>query len=153
MKKLNTIAFVLLALAAAPRSLAQMHQRYPAASDATLTAQAASVGTTNIVGAAPAGIYNVCWVQQITQAATVSSSLIATIGWNNGSAKTTVLFSLNGGALQLTADVTNVLNSTGGNCILVYSAAGQPITYATTYASVGATPMQYGLFITAERLQ
>lgn len=145
------IAFLSLLIAAS--SAAQMHQRFAAAADVTLTGQAASIGTTNIVGTAPAGIYNVCWVQQVTQAATVSSSLLVTIGWNNGSSKTTTIFSLNGGVLQLSADVTNVLNSTGGNCIMIFSAAGQPITYSTTYASVGATPMQYALYVTAERLQ
>lgn len=144
--------FALLLLLSLPLS-AQMHQRFPAAADVTLSAQAASIATTNIIGTAPAGIYNVCWIQQITQAASVSSSLIVTIGWNNGSSKTTTLFSLNGAVLQITADATNALNSTGGNCIMVFSAASQPITYATTYASVGGTPMQYGLFITAERLQ
>jgi hypothetical protein len=147
------LAVAIVCLLCAVSLSAQMHQRFPAAADVLLTSQAASVGTTNIVGTAPAGIYNVCWVQQITQAATVSSSLLVTIGWNNGSSKTTTLFSLNGGALQLSADATNLLNSTGGNCIMIFSAASQPITYATTYASVGGTPMQYSLFITAERYQ
>jgi len=146
------VVALLLCFAAFSAS-AQMHQRFAAAADITLTAQSASIGTTNIVGTAPAGIYNVCWVQQITTAATVSSSLLVTIGWNNGSSKTTTLFSLNGGVLQISADATNILNSTGGNCIMIFSSANQPITYATTYASVGATPMQYALFITAERLQ
>ena len=151
MRKLIAVAAVMLL--AAPPCFSQMHQRFTAAADITLTAQAASIGTTSVIGTAPAGLYNVCWIQQITQAATVSSSLLTTIGWNNGSAKTTALFSLNGGALQLIADTTNVLNSTGGNCVQVFSIAGQPITYSTTYASVGATPMQYALYITVERLQ
>jgi hypothetical protein len=145
-------AFVVLALMALPLA-AQMHQRFTAAADVAVISQSASIGSTSIVGTAPAGIYNVCWVQQITQAATVSSSLLTTIAWNNGSAKNTTLFSLNGGALQLIGDTSNALNSTGGNCIMIYSAANQPITYSTTYASVGATPMLYGLFITAERYQ
>lgn len=118
-----------------------------------LTAQAASIGATNLYASAPAGMYRVCWNQRITQAATTSSSLITTIGWNNGSAKTSTLASLNGGALQTTADASNALNSTLANCIIIESAASQNITYATTYASSGGTPMQYALKITAERLQ
>lgn len=150
---------MLAALVVAPlvlfvnRAHAQMHLRYPSAADITLTNQSASIGTTSIIGTAPAGIYNVCWVHQITQAATVSSSILVTIGWNNGSAKSTTSFSLNGGLLQLTGDTTNALNSTGSNCVMVFSAANQPITYSTTYASVGATPMQYAVYITAERYQ
>lgn len=34
--------------------------------------------------------------------------------------------------------------------VMIHSAAGQ---HSTTYLSVGATPMTYGLFITAERYQ
>jgi len=142
--------FLLLILFAALPVAAQMHQRFPASTDVLATAQSASINTTTIT-VAP-GIYNVCWVQQITRAATVSSALLTTIGWNNGSAKSTTLFSLNGGALQLIADSSNVLNSTGSGCVVVFSADGA-ITYGTTYASVGATTMLYGIYVTAERLQ
>lgn len=133
-------------------SHAQMHQRFPASADVLRTALTAAVNG-NVVDTAPAGIYNVCWIHQITRAASVSSSLLTTIGWNNGSAKTTTLFSINGGALQIVGDTSNVLNSTGGNCILIFSVAGQPVTYATTYTSVGSPTMEYGLYVTAERLQ
>lgn len=145
-------AIFLLLLAALPCS-AQMHLRFPTSQDVLASGQTASIGTTNIIASAPAGLYLVCWNQQITRAATTSSSLLTTIGWNNGSAKTSALFSLNGGALQLTADISNALNSNGGNCILVWSANAQPITYATTYLSVGGTTMQYSLSIVVERLQ
>lgn len=117
-----------------------------------LTTQAASIGTANAYASAPAGMYRVCWDQQITRAATSTSSLLTTIGWNNGSAKTTTLASLNGGALQTTADASNTLNSEMGNCMAIYSAASQNITYATTYASSGATTMQYRLNVTVEKL-
>lgn len=151
---LVVVAFVLAlpALAQSP-SAGQMHQRFPASADVTLTGQSASIGTTSIVGTASAGIYHVCWIQQITRVASVSSSLITTVGWNNGSAKSTTMLSLNGGLLQLTADATNLLNSTGSSCIMIFSADGQAITYSTTYASVGGTTMLYGFYVTAERLQ
>lgn len=154
MRKLVIVAalFVTASLSA-QTSIGQMHQRYASAADVSLTGRTASLATTNIIGTASAGIYNVCWSQQITRAATTSSSLLTTIGWNNGAAKTTASMALNGGLLQLTADVTNVLNSSGGNCILIFSVDAQPITVSTTYLSVGGTTMQYSLFVTAERLQ
>ena len=155
MRKLIVIGALILASASisAQTSIGQMHQRYASAADVSLTGQTASLSTTNIVGTAPAGIYSVCWAQQITRAATTSSSLLTTIGWNNGAAKTTASMALNGGLLQLTADVSNLLNSSGGNCMLIFSADSQPITVSTTYLSVGGTTMQYSLFVTAERLQ
>jgi hypothetical protein len=123
------------------------------ANDVALATQAASIGTTNLLASAPAGRYRVSWTLQLTQAATTSSSILATIGWNNGSAKNSTLASLNGGALQVTADASNTLDSTLSGSIVIQSAASQDITYATTYASSGATPMQYSLQITIERLQ
>lgn len=152
MKKLT---FALIFLLAISTLSAQMHQRFPTAyTMPPLTAQAGSIGTTNVIASTPAAsLYNVCWVQQVTQAASVSSSLLVTIGWNNGSTKTSTLFSLNGGALQLVADTSNAVNSTGSNCSVIFSASGQAITYATTYVSVGGTPMQYSFYVTIERLQ
>lgn len=130
----------------------QMHQRFPAAAD-VLRVGLTGATSGNVIDLPAAGIYNVCWIYQITRAASVSSSLLTTIGWNNGASKTTASFSLNGGALQLTADISNGLNSTGGNCVMIFSVAGQPITYSTAYASVGGTTMEYALYVTAERYQ
>lgn len=137
----------------AQTSTGQMHQRHPAAADVIAIGQTASIGTTNIVSTAPSGVYNVCWIQQITRAATISSSLQTTIAWNNGAAKSTTLMSSNGGALQLLGDLTNTANSTGSGCVMLFSAAGQPISYSTAYASVGATTMEYAFYVTAERYQ
>lgn len=117
-----------------------------------LTNQSASIGTTNLYAAAPAGLYRVCWSQTIATAAGVSSSLLTTIGWNDGAAKTSTLASLNGGAYQTTADGSNTQYSTMGNCISIYSAAAQNITYATTYASNAASAMKYTLNATVEKL-
>ena len=49
------------------------------AADVGLTAQAASIGTTNLLAAAPAGTYRISWGIRISQAATTSASIIATI--------------------------------------------------------------------------
>ncbi len=119
----------------------------------TRGAQSASIGTTNIIASAVAGQYRVCWAEQITQAATTSSSILVTIGWNNGAVKASSLGSINGGLYQVTADASNVVGSMLANCITFTSVGAQPITYSATYASSGATPMLYELRITAERLQ
>lgn len=124
------------------------------AASVSLTAQTASVGATNIVASAAAGLYRVCWVQQITTAATTSSSLQTTIAWNNGSAKSSTYWEdYAAGTAGTAADESNTLNSERGKCLVIRTASSTTITYATTYASSGATAMQYAFRITAERLQ
>ena len=118
-----------------------MHLRHPAAEDVLRTGLTGAASG-NVIDTTPAGIYTVSWIHHITRAATVSSSLLTTIGWNNGSAKTSALFSLNGGLLQIAADTSNLLNSTGSGSIIIFSADGQPVTYSTAYISVGATTME-----------
>lgn len=120
------------------------------AADVLLTA---SKGTTNLVASAPAGMYRICFAETIAVAATTSSSIIVTIGWNSGAARTSTLASLNGGALTTAADTSNTVGSQLANCIVVSVVGTTNITYATTYASSGATAMQYNLTSTAERLQ
>ena len=150
---MKRLLVALILFATAPLYAQQMHQRFPAATEIALTTQSSSIGATNLIASAPAGMYSVCWIQTLTRAASVSSSLLTTIAWNNGSAKTMAALSVSGGLLQLTADIANSLNSAGRNCIVIYSADSQAITYATTYGSVGGTTMQYSLYITVERLQ
>jgi hypothetical protein len=106
-----------------------------------LTTQSAAITATNLY-TATVGLYRVCYDVQVTRAATTSSSVGVTIGWNNGSAQTK----------NSTAIATNVLNAEDGNCFVVNSTAAN-ITYATTYASSGGTSMQYALRVTAEQLQ
>jgi hypothetical protein len=106
-----------------------------------LAAQGAAISATNLY-TATSGMYRVCYDVQVTRAATTSSSVGVTIGWNNGSAQTK----------NSTAVATNVLNAEDGNCFVVNSTAAN-ITYATTYSSSGGTSMQYALRVTAEQLQ
>jgi len=87
------------------------------------------------------GYYRVNWYGRVTQAASVSSSLSITIGWTES-----------GHALSFTsAAVTGNTTTTTlvGSLAVVIDAPG-PITFATTYASSGATPMQYGLRVWPE---
>jgi hypothetical protein len=107
----------------------------------TLTAQGAAITATNLY-TATVGMYRVCYDVQVTRAATTSSSVGVTIGWNNGSAQTK----------SSTAVATNVLNAEDGSCYVMNSTAAN-ITYATTYSSSGGTSMQYALRVTAEQLQ
>ncbi len=108
----------------------------------TLTAQAAAITTTNLIAAPTAGLYRVSYYHEITQAATVSSATLLTIGWTAAAAKTAT-------------DVNITTNTVGDyqSGELIIRVASGAITYATTYTSAGATAMQYGLNITVERLQ
>jgi hypothetical protein len=97
--------------------------------------QSASVAATAIATAVPAGLYLVCWSSQITRAATTSSSLTITLGWNNGSAQTKANAAL----------ATNTLNAQDQACVAINAAASSNITLAATYASTGGTSMQFGV--------
>ena len=128
-------------------------QGMPAILDApTLaTAQAATVGPSNLVASAPAGTYELCYYSVITQAATSTSSLTPTFGWNDGSARDTTS--------MIAANVPNFQAYTGNSagailngCVTIYSAASHNITFTFTYASSGGTPMQYSYSVTAKRI-
>jgi len=125
----------------------------PVVGSVSLSGQSATVAATNVVTAAAAGMYRVCWMTQVTTPATTSSSVVVTVGWNNGSAKTSTVGSVDGAVSVASATPSNTLNSTASGCAVVTSAAAQAITYTATYASSGATAMQYALRVVAERLQ
>ena len=110
----------------------------------SLTTQAASISTTPIPSQTlAAGIYRVSVFAAITQAATVSSSLTVTITFtHNGLSK-----SLSG--VALTGNTTTTVQS---NTFLIHIDGSSPVSYATTYASAGATPMQYALDVILERV-
>jgi hypothetical protein len=105
--------------------------------------QAASIASTPVYTSAPVGTYRFCYDLRVTQAATTSSSILITQIWNNGTAKTSAF----------AATTTNTVGDEQGSCSILYSAAGQNISYSTTYASTGGTPMQYSVRVTVERLQ
>lgn len=110
-----------------------------------LTGQSAAIGTTATdIGAISSGLYRVSWYARITQAATVNSSLTVTIGWTESATSQ----SSSGAALVGNTTVTGQSGS-----VLIQSDSVAPITYATAYVSVGATPMKYRLSVTVEALQ
>jgi hypothetical protein len=108
-----------------------------------LTAQAAAVSGTVSTPTLEAGLYRVSWVARITQAATTSSSVTVSIGATSGGVPTTQA----GPALT-----SNVVGAVQSGSVVVDVDAATPITYATSYASVGGTPMQYALSVAVERL-
>jgi hypothetical protein len=130
-----------------------------------LVAQSASIGTTTLYavpsvtpmnGVTGAGQYRVSWNTKVTTAATTSSSLNVTIVYTDPDGNTITLAAAglsSAGAIALTP--TNSVTSTGvliGVPLTLNCKAGTNITYSTTYASSGATAMQYNLHIKLEEL-
>ena len=105
-----------------------------------LVDQAASISATDFSGGSVnAGFYRLSYYAQITQAATTNSSLTVTLNWANG---TTLTFS----GAAITGNTTTTYQQ---ETVLVKVSAA-PVTYTTTYASTGATPMQYSLGLVFE---
>jgi len=108
----------------------------------SLSGQAASIGTTAIPSAPlSTGLYRVTWYLRITTAAATSSSLTVSFGWTDQ----TVTMSLSGAAV--TGNTTTT--SQTGTALLSADNAS-PVTYATSYTSVGTPAMQYALNLILE---
>lgn len=109
-----------------------------------LEEQSASIGATQIyLTAIPAGLYRVNYYMEVTRAASTSSSLSITFGWTSNTTSKTYAGS------AMTGNTTATYQQ---GAVLVRSDANLPITYATTYASSGATTMAYTLMVTLEQL-
>ena len=102
----------------------------------TLTGQSASIPATSFSSAVPAGLYRVEYHQRVTQAASVSSSLIFTVNWTDGGVAQTYSWA------AMTGNTTSTAQSAA---TLMHVDTGTVVQYATTYASSGATPMEYRL--------
>lgn len=109
-----------------------------------VTGQSASIPTTPFsTGSLAAGVYKVSVYLRVTQAATTSSSILATIGFTDGAVA----------CVQATAALTgNTVSTNGSQVFMVRIDGASPVTYATTYASVGGTPMLYNLDLVFERV-
>lgn len=109
----------------------------------TLTTQTASIGTTALpLGTLTEGMYRVSYAARITTPGTVSSSLTVTIGWTQA-----VALSQAGAAMTGNTTATQQNGS-----FLIRVDAATTITYATTYASAGATAMVYRLDVVVEQV-
>jgi hypothetical protein len=110
---------------------------------ADASTQAASITTTAfaITSVLP-GLYRLSMAARITRAASTSSSLTITFGWTQAVACT----------VSSTAMTGNTTATTGTFSALVRVDQDSSITYATTYASSGATTMQYRVDVICEQL-
>lgn len=114
------------------------------ATPVSLTAQAASIGATEIVQATlNAGLYRVSYAARVTRAATTSSTLTVAISWTAGG----VTQAISGSAM--TGNTTATFQT---NTYLIKLDQAAPITYATTYGSVGGTTMLYELSVVLENV-
>lgn len=127
-------------------SIAQTQSQQPTRIKAvSLTGQSASIAATDLTGggASAQGLYRLTFYERITRPATTDSSLRVTFGWTDGGVPQT----------QSSTDlVTNTTVSHDSGTYLVYSDAVAPITYATTYSTVGATTMLYRVDVTLEQI-
>jgi len=121
-------------------------------SPALSSSQSATVGPTTMFTPASAGIFELCYYAVVTQAATSSSSLTPTFSWNDGSARSTTGL--------IAANVPNFQAYTGNSsgavlngCVTIASAASQAITFTFTYASSGATAMNYIYVVSTKEIR
>lgn len=111
---------------------------------ALLVDRAASISATDLTdGTWGAGLYRATYYARITTAATTNSSLTVTFSWTDH----TQAVSAAGAAIT-----GNTVTTLQTGTVLLYSDPASPITYATTYATSGATPMEYQLYVTLERV-
>jgi hypothetical protein len=108
-----------------------------------VTAQTASIAATAFSTTIGAGLYRVTWFAHVVQAATTSSSLTVTMGFTDGG----IACSQTGPAMT-----GNTVFTTQSGTLMVRCDQATPLTYATTYASTGATPMKYNLDLVVEQL-
>lgn len=109
-----------------------------------LTQQTASIAATPLpIASLPPGLWRISVYARILVPATVSSSLEVTIGFTDGG----VSQSFTGAAI-----VGNTTATFQAITLMIRIDSATPITYATTYGSVGGTPMQYRLSVVAEEL-
>jgi hypothetical protein len=108
-----------------------------------LTTQAASLAATTLVPVPATGLYRITYYARITRAATTSSSLTVTVRWTDGG----IAVARSGAAI--TGNTTATVQA---DSLLVQADQGTLLTIETTYASVGATTMQYALSARVEAM-
>jgi len=111
----------------------------------SVTTQAASISPTDFSGGALSeGLYRISYYARITRAAGTSSSLTVTLAWTESS----IALSVAGAAMT-----GNAVTTVQSGSALILTDASSPITYATTYVSVGAPTMLYRASFTLEQVQ
>ena len=101
-------------------------------------------------------MYRISWVATVTQAATVSSTLGGTNGFQilYTDNDTSVVKTMPGTIVSGVDTNANNSTSTGtiSGCFIANAKASTNIQYQMDYTSSGATPMQYNLHIKLEAL-
>lgn len=111
----------------------------------TETAQSASISTTPFPNAQiSGGLYRLSYTAQITQVATTSSSLTISFLWTSQDGTSQIVTSA--------AMTGNLLTTVQSGTLVVNSDVNAPISYSTTYGSVGAQAMQYTVSFVMENL-
>lgn len=110
----------------------------------SLTGQQASIGATPVPMTVNAGLYRVSVYARRTQIATMSSELKVDIGFTESTQTLTLTTGNN---------TTNTLAALLTGTWMIRVDQTTTITYATTYVSVGATPMRYRLDVVVEQIQ
>ncbi len=115
-----------------------------------LTGQGAAITATTLyaVPATGAGMYQISWVAKVTQAATTSSVLGGTNGFQ-------IVYTDADDSVVTTAPIGSMIFTNNGNTtttviqgtITVSAKASTNIQYKMDYTSVGGTPMQYNLHV------
>ncbi len=114
------------------------------AGSVSLALQQASITATPVPMTVASGFYRVSVYARRTRAATTSSDLKVDIGFTESGASLTVTTG---------TDSTNMTSKVVTGSWVLRVDQTTTITYATTYASVGATPMQYRLDVVVEQVQ
>ena len=106
--------------------------------------QGASIASIALpLGTIPPGVWRVSYIARITRPATTSSSLEVTIRWTAGG----VAQSRTGAA-----EIGNLTTTHQFGTLIIRVDASTPISFATTYGSVGGTSMLYQIDLVAEQL-
>lgn len=107
------------------------------------SAQGASIGSATLFPAAvgPA-LYEINYYIVVTQAATTSSSIVATWSWTDDK----------GAQTFATTTPANTLGAFAQGTFILQSVKNVAVSFSTTYASSGATSMQYSIYIGMTRM-
>lgn len=133
---------------ATPQSLATVADLPARAADGK-TAQAANVNVPGLYAVPASGLYRVSTFIEVTQAATTSSTM-PSVSVNYTTAVGGVAVA---DLMTATAAGNNPVGTHLGGTAVISAQQGSNIGYTTAgYASVGATPMQYSVHVTLERL-
>ncbi len=106
------------------------------------TAVGASITTKTLFTAGSKGVFKVHYYILVTRAATSSSSVALTLTWTDDSQAQT----------NAPSSPTNTTGNFIQGDVFVELAAGQALTFATAYASSGATSMQHSIYLAVQRI-